>query len=108
MEKKLPSKTPQIVTEETPELIDKIWRAIQKKRYDAKVSQEAVLHHLKQLKAQMGRQKAKYGMGNMQYRYGIQACMEMIDKKIEKIKPKTTTNDIRNKRKRDCDRDGQS
>jgi len=78
-----------IVKELTPELAEKIWKSIEKKRYNDKVSQEAVLHHLKQLKAQMGKEKKQLrncGTERYDYRSGIVECMTMIDKKIEKIK----------------------
>lgn len=70
----------------TPEIADKIWKQIEKANYDKQVSKDAVLQHLKQLKAQMGKEKAKYGKGQYQYIDAIDACMEMIDKKITKIK----------------------
>lgn len=76
----------EIVKELTPELADKIWKSIQKKRYDDKVSKEAVLHHLKQLKAQMGKARIdKYNKNFGDKKEGIELCMEMIDKKIAKI-----------------------
>ena len=75
----------EIQRELTPELSEKIWRAIEKKLYDERVSKQAVLHHLKQLKAQMGKDKAKNGVNNYRYRDGVDACMTMIDKKIAKI-----------------------
>jgi len=74
----------ELVKELTPELVDKIWKGIQKKHYDDKVSKEAVLHHLKQLKAQMGKalkNTNKYCL----YKDAVRDCMSMIDKKILKI-----------------------
>lgn len=74
----------EIVRELTPELADKIFKSFQKKQYDDKVSKESVLHHLKQLKAQMGKERAKWkGFGLVQC--AVDSCMEMIDKKIAKI-----------------------
>ncbi len=73
-----------IATELTPDLADKIWRGIEKQMYDQRVSQEIVLHHLKQLKAQMGKAKKD----KTKHKYSVDAislCMEMVDKKIEKI-----------------------
>lgn len=77
---------PKIVTELTPELAAKIWRQIERKRYNDKVSKEAVLHNLKQLKAQMGKElkKDNYCL----YKDGVKACMKMIDNKIAKINGK--------------------
>lgn len=73
------------VTELSPELADKIWQSIQKQVYDEKVSKTAVLHHLKQLKAQMGKERKKCSIGCA---VGIDKCMDIIDKKIEKINKK--------------------
>ena len=79
---------PKIVTELTNELADKICKQIKRKQYDDKVSKETVLHHLKQLKAQMGKAiKAECGF-NASYTNGIESCMKMIDNKIAKIKSK--------------------
>ena len=74
---------PKIITELTLELADKIWNEVQKRMYDEKVSKDAVLHHLKQLKAQMGKEK-KIAICNIQ-RDAIDVCMKIIDKKIDKI-----------------------
>lgn len=74
---------PEIVTELTPELAAKIWRQIERKRYNDKVSKEAVLHNLKQLKAQMGK-RLKIS-ANEDYQMGISTCMDIIDNKIAKI-----------------------
>lgn len=72
------------VTELTPDLADKIFNNYKRRQYDAKVSKEAVLHHLKQLKAQMGKLKKKWkGFGVVQG--GIDECMQMIDNKINKV-----------------------
>lgn len=73
----------EIQRELTPELANKIWKSMQKKIYDEKVSKEAVLHHLKQLKAQMGK-LAKISNSTST----VHICMDMIDKKINKIKSK--------------------
>lgn len=82
----VPRKQEVLVKELTPELADKLWKSVQKGLYDKRVSKEAVLHHLKQLKAQMGRAiKAEYGM-NTSHTEGIKRCMVMIDNKIQKIK----------------------
>lgn len=78
-------KNVKVITELSPELAAKIWRQIERKRYNEKVSKEAVLRHLKQLKAQMGKAiKAECGM-NTSHTEGIKRCMGMIDKKIAKI-----------------------
>jgi hypothetical protein len=76
-------KPPEIVKELTPELAGKIWNSIQMKMLGDKLSKEGTLHHLKQLKAQMG--KLKSGVPNMIYRGAVDDCMAAIDKKIEKI-----------------------
>lgn len=73
-----------LVTEITPELTESIFRQIKRRQYDAKVSKEAVLHHLKQLKAQMGKLKKSYGHVVLPV-MAIEECMEMIDKKIAKV-----------------------
>lgn len=73
-----------IETELTPKSADTIFKSIQQRNYNEKVSKEAVLHHLKQLKAQMGKLKKQYkGFGVIEY--AIADCMDMIDKKIAKI-----------------------
>ncbi len=70
----------------TPELAGKIFKSLQKEMYDAEVSKNAVLHHLKQLKAQMGKAKKEHGDYNRaDYLKGIWKVEEMIDKKIAKI-----------------------
>ncbi len=75
----------EMVHELTPALADKIFKDIQKKRYDETVSKASVIHHLKQLKAQMGKEKRNETTNDTSYRLGIEKCMEMIDKKIAKI-----------------------
>ena len=74
---------PQLVKELTPELADKIINAFKRKQYNDRVSKDAVLHHLKQLKAQMG--KAYHKSENMISTHAYADCMQMIDKKISKI-----------------------
>lgn len=71
------------VTELTPDLADKIFNSHKRRQYDAKVSKEAVLHHLKQLKAQMGKERKQAHTGIR--KEAIRDCMEMIDKKIAKV-----------------------
>lgn len=73
------------VKELTPELVDKIWKSIKKAQYDNEVSKNRVLHHLKQLKAQMGKLKVN---GNLTTAWNvpIEKCMDAIDKKIVKVK----------------------
>ena len=80
--------TPKIVTELTPELADKIWKSIQRKMYNDRVSKDAVLHHLKQLKAEFGKLKKKssYQLYPLIYEEAITDCMGAIDNKINKIK----------------------
>lgn len=68
----------------TPKIAGEIWKSIQKRNYDAQVSKDAVLHHLKQLKAQMG--KLKKAKQEAMYHVAITECMTMIDKKISKLK----------------------
>ncbi len=74
------------VTELTPDLADKIFNSYKRGQYDAKVSKEAVLHHLKQLKAQMGKERKQAHTGIR--KEAIRDCMEMIDKKIAKVNAK--------------------
>lgn len=76
----------------TPELADKIWKSVQQRNYDNKVSKEAVLHNLKQLKAQMGKYKKALlnndGEDSESYKdmaCAVQYCMSMIDSKIAKV-----------------------
>lgn len=76
----------EIVRELTPEIADKIWKQVQKKIYDDKISKEAILHYLKQLKAQMGKVRKQIGYQNDNIRSAIDACTEIIDKKIAKVK----------------------
>ncbi len=55
------------------------------KHFKDKTAEEAVLHTLKQLKAQIGKlQKKHTGLDVVQV--AINDCMEIIDKKIAKIK----------------------
>lgn len=76
---------PENIGELSPELSKKIFDIIEKRLYEESVSKNAVLHHLKQLKAQMGKLKKSYtGFGVVQG--AVMDCMEMIDKKIQKIK----------------------
>ncbi len=75
----------EVVKELTPELADKIWKDMQKRLYDEQVSKDAVLHHLKQLKAQMGKLKLDKSL-TTSWNVPVQKCMEIIDKKITKIK----------------------
>jgi hypothetical protein len=83
----IPREQEVLVKELTPELADKIWKGAQKKMYDDKVSKEAVLHHLKQLKAQMGKLKiTESSTYDRCYNSGITDAMEAVDKKIAKIK----------------------
>jgi len=72
----------------TPELADKIYKSVCKANYDNKVSKDKVLHHLKQLKAQMGKLKSKderWMHVESAYNAAVTKCMEVIDKKIEKV-----------------------
>lgn len=82
--------TKKIVTELTPELADKIWNDIQKKMYDERVSKKAVLHHLKQLKAHIGKLYNSYGgkYTMIDYRKALSDINIIIDKKIAKINGK--------------------
>ena len=75
---------PPLVREFTPELSEKLFKQITQRIYDKQVSKRHVLHHLKQLKAQMGKAKKD----KTKHKYSVDAislCMEMIDKKIAKI-----------------------
>lgn len=72
-----------VAPELTKELADKIWKDIQKRLYDEQVSKDIVLHHLKQLKAQMGKEKSK--RNHFIAENAIQDCMNMIDAKIKKV-----------------------
>lgn len=74
----------------TPEQVDKLWKGIEKKQYDDKVAKDQVLHHLKQLKAEIGkywrRTNWSTAEGNEVQIQTLRAINEMIDKKIAKIK----------------------
>jgi len=74
---------PKLITKLTPELSEKIFRAFKKKQYDDAVSKQVVLHHLKQLKAQMGKELKIYS--HNPHRQIVRNCMNMIDKKIAKV-----------------------
>lgn len=75
------------VTELTPALAEKIWSSIKKAMYDEKVSKEIVLKHLKQLKAQIGKEKNLWANieRNEAHNQAIDRVMAIIDKKIAKI-----------------------
>lgn len=77
-----------IVKELTPELADKIYSSIKKKMCEDEISKKQVLHHLKQLKAQMGKERKKW-KGFAVVEDAVCSCMEMIDKKIAKLTPKS-------------------
>lgn len=89
---KWPPDKPEIVRELTPELADKIWKAVEKKRYDDKVSQERVVHELNQIKAQLGKELAmikrseKSTLYTAGYKRATEKCMEIVDNKIKKVK----------------------
>jgi hypothetical protein len=74
------------VKELTPELAKSLYAQIQRRLHNQKVAKQAVLHHLKQLKAQMGKAKSNAHSENDTKRaWAIEDCMEMIDKKIKKV-----------------------
>jgi hypothetical protein len=85
--KSLFGKEDKVVKELTPELSEKLWKGIQQKLHDQRVSKDMVLHHLKQLKAQLGKERVKPVIGEWDngYRQGISMAIIMIDKKIEKV-----------------------
>lgn len=72
-----------IAKELTPELSRKLFNQITQQLHDERVSKEKVLHHLKQLKAQMA--KFKKEVINPDEKWAIAECMGMIDKKIAKV-----------------------
>lgn len=78
-----------ISRELTPELADKIYVSVRDSIRRQKESKEQVLHHLKQLKAQMGKLKPKKNQihtpPQQSYEVAISKCMDIIDKKISKI-----------------------
>lgn len=76
-----------IITELTPELAKKIWKGIEKRIYDERVDKDHVLHHLKQLKVQIG--KIRSGRNNGYYLEAISDIMQVIDRKIAKINSNT-------------------
>ena len=76
------------VTELTPELAYKMIESQGLKKLNQEISKEIVLHHLKQLKAQMGKEKWSDDPDEDTYAYGVQRCMQMIDAKISKINGK--------------------
>jgi len=77
-------KNGKVITELSDELAAKIWRQIERKRYNEKVSKEAVLHHLKQCKAEMGKLKKQFEREQLPIA-GISRCMDIITNKIAKI-----------------------
>lgn len=78
-----------IISELTPELADKIWGSVQDNIRRKRESKQEVLHHLKQLKAQMGKLKPKKNKihtdAQQSYEIAISNCMNIIDKKISKV-----------------------
>ena len=75
------------VTELTPELSEKLFKQITQRIHDEKVSKEHVLHHLKQLKAQISK-RHKSQTYKVLDKFTIDVCLEAIDKKITKINGK--------------------
>lgn len=68
---------------EEPTLVEKIIDSVEQGNAEKNIAKKHVLHHLKQLKAQMGEElKAEYLVS---YKFGIQTAMNIIDKKIVKI-----------------------
>ena len=80
-------KNGKIITELSPELAAKIWRQIERKRYNEKVSKDVLLHNLKQVKAEMGKLKKKFYKEQLPIA-GISKCMDIITNKIGKINGK--------------------
>ena len=78
---------PEIVTDLNIELSEKIIKSFMRKRYNDKVSKEAVLHNLKQVKAEMGKLKKKFEKEQLPIS-GISKCMDIITNKIDKINGK--------------------
>ena len=76
-----------LVTELTPQYAEKIFKSIMRKRYNDKVSKEAVLHNLKQVKAEMGKLKKKFEKEQLPIS-GISKCMDIITNKIDKTNGK--------------------
>lgn len=68
----------------SPEILDKIFKAFEKRAYDKKVSMESNIHHLNQCKARMG--KLAKNAPTQFYRQGVLDAMAIIDNKINKIK----------------------
>lgn len=75
------------VTELTPDLADRIMNKFKRMQYDKKVSKNAVLHHLKQVKAEMGKLKKQFERQQLPIA-GINKCMDIINKKIAKVNAK--------------------
>lgn len=73
-----------VMKELTPEITEKIFKSIRRMRYDNAVSKREVLHHLKQVKAHMGKLKAQHKESEVAVN-AIVSCMAIIDKKIQKI-----------------------
>lgn len=66
------------------ELQEKILKGIFKMAYDEQVSKAAVMHHLKQIKAEIGKKRKK--CSNDWYHSALQDVEWIIDKKITKLK----------------------
>lgn len=77
------TKREHIVKELTPDLAKKIYNSIMAKHKQEQAAKPIILHHLKQLKAQMG--KSAKNAPTQLYRQAILDCMNMIDAKIQKI-----------------------
>ncbi len=75
-----------IVKELTPELANKIYNSFKMKQLGDRISRERTLHNLKQVKAEIGKLKKKLGFQNDVTQLAIKNIIEIIDKKIAKIK----------------------
>jgi hypothetical protein len=78
-------KNTQIVKDLTPEQTTIIWKSIEQRNYENKVSKEMVLHNLKQIKAEFGKVRKRIGFQNDNTQNAIDICTAIIDKKIAKL-----------------------
>jgi len=72
-----------VVDELTPDLAGEIFDSVQMKILGDRLAKDYVLHHLKQLKAQIAKLPKKHHISGL--KTGISMCLDAIDKKIEKV-----------------------
>jgi len=75
------------IVESKPTLIERIIESVETGNVEKEIAKKHVLHHLKQLKAQMGGIRLHYGsLSKRPWTGAIDACINAVSKKIDKIK----------------------